>query len=70
MIINSVQARGCMQGLGRMIHESIQHISAVGSYLCLQLRGSKRLLTKEVPMQRAEMTAFTNASRALSTNVG
>lgn len=32
-------------------------------------RGSKKLLTKEVPMQRAEMTAFANASGALSTDI-
>lgn len=32
-------------------------------------RGSKKLLTKEVPMQRAEMTAFANASSALSTDI-
>lgn len=56
-----------------MIHESIQHISAVGSYLrnrgAASGGGSKKLLTKEVPMQRAEMTAFANASGALSTDI-
>lgn len=36
----------------------------------LQLRGSKELLTKEAPMQGAEMTAFTNISSALSTHIG
>lgn len=42
-----------------MIHESIQHISAAGFYLCRSGRGgeSKELQTKEVQMRRAEMTA-------------
>lgn len=65
-----------------MIHEAIQHISAVGG-LYLGERGSgrvgsgrgggwgsKKLLTKEVPMQRAETTDLANANSALRANAG
>lgn len=62
-----------------MIHGAIQHISAVGgSYLSergsrvegdgSEGRGSKKLLTKEVPRQRAETTDLANAGGALSAN--
>lgn len=64
-----------------MIHRAIQHISAVGGLYLSELGsglaggvavgrmgGSKKLLTKEVPMQRAETTDLANASGALSAN--
>lgn len=70
MIINSERARGCFVGMGgddTWIHSA---------YFCcglvtLQNDGIKEeLLTKGAQMQRAEMTALTNAGSALSTNAG
>lgn len=75
--------QGLFVGSGLMIHRAIQHISAVGG-MYLSERGSraegggsggegrgwgsKKLLTKEVPRQRAETTDLANASGALSAN--
>lgn len=52
-------------GGGELIHESIQHFSAVDLYLC-NTGGSKRLVRRDAQMQRAETTASANASTDIS----